>query len=33
MATRVNYAIVDESESVNITEERDRGKILLALNG
>ena len=33
MATRVNYAIVDTSESNNITEEQDRGKRLNALNG
>lgn len=33
MATRTNYAIVDTSESANITEEENRGKILLALNG
>lgn len=33
MALRVNYSIVDTSESSNIQEEEDRGKILLALNG
>ena len=33
MATRVNYAIVDTSESANITEEKNRGKTILALNG
>lgn len=32
MATIANYAVID-SESTNIQEERDRGKILSALNG
>lgn len=27
MATRINYAVID-SESINLQEERDRGKIM-----